>query len=117
MVYPLIGLGVAGLASFGVFSYLGKSKQDDLETSCAPSCTDADLEQMKQMYLIGDISAGVGAAALLAGTIVYLTRPTERADASGDGKPSKPRLSIGIGSLAPYGGSADSFGVAATRSF
>jgi hypothetical protein len=111
VVYPLIGLGVAGLASFGVFSYLGRSKQDELETGCAPECTDADLEPMKQMYLIGDISAGVGAAALLAGAIEYFTRPTESVDASAG------RLSIGIGSLAPYGGSADSFGVAATRSF
>lgn len=112
IVYPLVGLGVAGLASFGVFSYLGKQKQTDLEKTCAPSCTDDDLKPMKTMYMIGDISAGVGAAALLTGAIVYLTRPEEKAsDTRAAG------LSVGVGSLAPYGGAFDSFGITATRSF
>jgi hypothetical protein len=75
IVYPLLGVGVAGLASFGVFSVLGKSEQTALEDECAPACTDADLETMKRFYLIGDISAGVGAAALIGAGIVYLARP------------------------------------------
>lgn len=77
VVYPLLGVGVAGLVSFGVFSALGKSKENDLEVQCAPSCTDDDLEPMKRYYLIGDISAGVGAAALVAAGIVYLARPSK----------------------------------------
>jgi hypothetical protein len=75
IVYPLLGVGVAGLASFGVFSLLGKSEQNTLEEECAPQCTDSDLESMKRFYLIGDISAGVGAAALIGAGIVYLARP------------------------------------------
>jgi hypothetical protein len=75
-VYPLLGLGVAGLASFGVMSTLGNNEQDELEDTCSPNCTDDELSKMKTMYLIGDISAGVGAAALLTAGIVYLARPT-----------------------------------------
>jgi hypothetical protein len=79
IVYPLLGLGVAGLGAFGVFTFLGKGEQDDLESKCAPSCTDSDLKSMKNYYLIGDISAGVGAAALIGAGIVYLARPSEPA--------------------------------------
>lgn len=74
-VYPLLGLGVAGLASFGVFTGLGMGEQNKLEEGCSPNCTDDDLSKMKTMYLIGDISAGVGAAALITAGIVYLARP------------------------------------------
>ena len=79
IVYPLLGLGVAGLGAFGVLTFLGKSEQDELENKCSPSCEDADLASMKRYYLIGDISAGVGAAALIGAGIVYLARPEEPA--------------------------------------
>jgi len=32
---------------------------------------------MKQSYLIADISAGVGAAALITAGVIYFTRPTK----------------------------------------
>lgn len=76
IVYPLLGVGVAGIGGFAVFSLLGKSKESDLEEQCAPSCTKDDLQPMKSHYLIGDISAGVGAAALIAAGVVYLARPS-----------------------------------------
>jgi hypothetical protein len=76
LVYPLLGVGVAGLASFGVFTILGKSEESELEKDCAPSCSDTQLEPMKRNYLIGDISAGVGAASLIAAGVVYLVRPS-----------------------------------------
>jgi hypothetical protein len=109
IVYPLVGLGVAGLASFGVFSYLGRQKQTDLEETCAPLCTDAELEPMQKLYLIGDISAGVGAAALVTSAIVYFTRPEKHpTDARAD-------FAVNVGAVA--GGPLDSFGVNAAGSF
>lgn len=77
LVYPLLGVGVAGLGSFGVFSLLGRSEESELEKNCAPNCTSTQLETMKRYYLIGDISAGVGAAALVGAGIVYLARPSK----------------------------------------
>lgn len=77
LVYPLLGVGVAGLGSFGVFSLLGRSEESELEKTCAPGCTSTQLESMKRYYLIGDISAGVGAAALVGAGIVYLARPSK----------------------------------------
>ena len=77
-VYPLLGVGVAGLAAFGVLASLGKVEQNELKDTCAPNCSDDDMSKMKTMYLIGDISAGVGAAALVAAGIVYLVRPVKK---------------------------------------
>lgn len=76
-MYPLLGVGVVGLGTFGVLAGLGKAEQNKLEDRCAPDCTDDDLSKMKTMYMIGDISAGVGAAALVTAGIVYLARPTK----------------------------------------
>lgn len=89
LVYPLLGLGAVGLAGFGVFSLLGKSKQGDLEKQCEPSCTDDDLAPMKTSYLVGDVSAGVGAAALILAGVVYFTRPEEKS-----GGTTTPRIAV-----------------------
>jgi hypothetical protein len=92
-VYPLVGVGVAGLAAFGVFAALGKSKQSDLEGTCQGHCTDSDLSPMKTSYLIGDISGAVGVASLIGAAIVYFSRPTRTTSS----------LSIDVG---PVGASA-----------
>lgn len=75
IVYPLLGLGAAGLGGFAVFALLGKSKQNDLDNTCKPNCTDDDLSPMKTKYLIGDIALGVGAASLVAASFFYFGRP------------------------------------------
>lgn len=107
--YPLLIAGVGGLASFGVFSYLGKEEQDKLEAACEPLCTDDDLETMKKNYLVADISAGVGVAALLGASIVYLTRPRVEVVSSSKTapRPALGPLDVRVG--------ASSFGVSMTR--
>ena len=82
-VYPLLGVGIVGAAGFTVFSLLGKAEQKALERDCAPMCTDSDMKAMKRDYVIGDLSAGIGAAALIGAAIVYFTRPSETAPATG----------------------------------
>jgi hypothetical protein len=77
LVYPLLGVAAAGGVSFAVFSLMGRSKQNELEQQCKPDCTDADLKPMKRSYLIADVSAAVGGAALLGAAILYLARPEE----------------------------------------
>jgi hypothetical protein len=109
LVYPLLGLGVVGLAGFGTFSLLGNSEQSKLEDRCEPRCTDHDLSKMKRWYTIGDVSAGVGAAALLGAAIVYLARPSREVDAT------QARLSFELGPV--RGASASSVGFGATRTW
>ncbi len=77
IVYPLLGAGIVGLAGFGVFGGIGRAKQTSLQQTCAPGCSDSDLQPMKTAYLVGDVAAGVGAAALVSAALFYFTRPTE----------------------------------------
>ena len=62
--YVLGAVAVVGLGSFGYFSLTGKSKQSDLEGSCAPRCSDSDYDDMQRNFVIADVSLGV---ALVAG--------------------------------------------------
>lgn len=102
--YVLLGVGVLGAAGFATFASIGKTKQNQLDNDCTKlmTCTDEDLKPMKTMYLIGDISAGVGAAALLGAAISYFTRPSVES----------PVTSFNVGTV---GGSQSSFGVSASR--
>jgi hypothetical protein len=75
IVYPLLGVGALGAIGFGTFAFLGSSKEDDLKDSCSPNCTDGDKKPMKRNYLLADVSAGVGAASLIAAGLFYFTRP------------------------------------------
>ena len=71
LFYPLVGVGAAGVVSFGVFSLVGKSKQHELENTCKPNCEQSALSSMKTSYLIGDISLGLGLASLATAGVLY----------------------------------------------
>lgn len=109
IVYPLAALGVIGLGGFGAFTFLGKSEQTKAEDGCAPRCSDADLSKMKRWYTIGDISAGVGAAALLGAAIVYLARPTHEVDRA------SANVTLGVGPVGLRGSATNSVGLTASR--
>jgi hypothetical protein len=111
VVYPLVALGVVGLGSFGAFTYLGKKEQDELEQTCAPNCPDERMKSMKLWYAIGDISGGVGAAALLGATIVYFARPTREVDRVASS------FSLGVGPVGVGASRVGSFGLNASRTW
>jgi nitrate reductase NapE component len=75
VVYPLLGVGVVGIAGFVGFGLSGKAEQRRLERTCSPDCSESDLSTMRQRYLIGDISAAVGVGAMVGAGVLYLFRP------------------------------------------
>jgi hypothetical protein len=76
-VYVLGGVGIAGIALFGIFGGVGLSQKADLDDrGCKPNCPGDDIDAIQRSFLIGDISLGVGVAALGAATVVYVTRPS-----------------------------------------
>jgi hypothetical protein len=74
--WVLLGIGVAGAGAFAGMGLTGKSQEDELKQVCSPNCTDHDTQSMRSLYLGADIAAGVGAAALIAAGIVFITRPS-----------------------------------------
>ncbi len=65
LTWVLGAVGVAGLASFGVFAGMGASKRSDLDAKkCKPHCNPDDVSPMNRDFLIADISLGVGLMSL-----------------------------------------------------
>jgi hypothetical protein len=66
------GLGVAGLAGFGVLTYWGRQDNDRLAT-CSPRCPPASVEHIRRLYLGANVALGVGLAALVGATWIGLS--------------------------------------------
>ena len=111
LVYPLGALGIVGLGGFGAFALLGKSEQTKAEDGCAPRCSDAEVSKMKRWYTVADISAGVGAAALVGAVIVYLARPTREVDRE------SAKVTLGVGAVGLRDSAANSVGLTASRTW
>jgi hypothetical protein len=75
--YILGGVGVAGLAGFGALAVTTSGKEDELRSSCAPVCTEEDVDELKTRYLIGDIALAAGALAVAGAITVYYITPKE----------------------------------------
>jgi hypothetical protein len=71
------GVGLAGLAAFGILSAAGLSQEASLERSCAPSCNDAELRSVRTKYLLADLSLGVGVTGFLLSGYLLLTHGPE----------------------------------------
>ncbi len=72
-----------GLGGFVGFGLAGSSKEKSLENSCAPNCSDSELDPMRRAYRIGDLSLGIGVAALAGTAVAYVTRPAGKRETVG----------------------------------
>ena len=73
IVWPLGGLGVAGVGTFTYFGLEGKAEENSLrakKTGCAPTCSPAQLEPVETKFLVANVSLGIGIAALAAAAVV-----------------------------------------------
>jgi hypothetical protein len=75
-VYFLGGVTLVGAAGFAYFGLSSESERSRLETTCSPSCSDDEVTGLYRKSLFADISAGVGAAALVTGMILLIARPS-----------------------------------------
>lgn len=77
--WVLVGTGVAGVAAFTVLGSAGLSEEAKLERTCAPSCSDAELQSVKTKYVLADVALGVGIGSLLVGGYMLLTHDSKPA--------------------------------------
>jgi hypothetical protein len=85
--WTLGGVGVAGLATAGVFLALRQQKVGDLadacgETGACPSSARAIYDDGRQYTLLANVSGGVGLVALGAGAVLWFVRPKGNGAAS-----------------------------------
>ncbi len=87
LAYALLGVGVVGLGGFAYFGLSANSDKDALDCADSKTCTDDDLDPIRQKYLFADISLGVGLVSLGVGTYLLLTandkpKPAANADSA-----------------------------------
>jgi hypothetical protein len=70
--YVLGGIGVLGVGGYGLLTYWGRQQNSDLDR-CSPNCPRTNIDHIKKLYLYSDISLGVGLAALVASTWLFVT--------------------------------------------
>jgi hypothetical protein len=83
----IVGLvsGIAGLGALGgslAFDLMGTSEADALPCGKTHSCSSADTAPASQKYTYADVLLGVGAAAVVLGSVVLIVRPFHSAQAN-----------------------------------
>jgi hypothetical protein len=73
--WVLGGVGVAGAGSFIGFGLASRSLEQDLDRRCAPACSDAEIDRVRQRSLVANISLGVGLASLVSAGALYFLSP------------------------------------------
>ncbi len=76
-VYALTGLGAAGVAGFVGLGLATRKRENELRGSCSPSCTEAQIDSVRDRATMADVSLLVGGAALALAATVYVLRPAE----------------------------------------
>ncbi len=73
LAFILGGVGVVGLGVGTAFSVSGWSQRSTLD-DCKGSCSRGDVSDARRSFVVGDVSLGIGLAALAAAAVIYLTR-------------------------------------------
>jgi hypothetical protein len=110
----LATLGVAGVGGYGLLTYWGKKDDDRLLGDCVDRCDPRSVDHVRKMYRAGQISLGVGVAALGTAAIWAIARSghSERREVAEApaGKPPKTNVSVDVhpvpaGAMAAVSGS------------
>jgi hypothetical protein len=72
--YVIGGIGVLGLAGFGVLGALAKNAQRELQ-QCLPECAPTHADGVSNLYAAANVSFGVGILGIGTATVLLLTSP------------------------------------------
>ena len=70
--YALAGVAVLGAGGYAVFNLKGSANNDALVAFCKPDCNPTSVRHVRNLYLAADISLGIGVAALIGSTYLFL---------------------------------------------
>jgi hypothetical protein len=72
--YLFGGVALAGLATAAVLGIWASHERSELEGSCGPFCTAAEVSPLRTKLVIADVALGTAVAALAVGAYRYFTR-------------------------------------------
>jgi hypothetical protein len=73
--YLLGGVGVLGVGGYFTLNLKGSAENDALAAFCAPDCRPESVRKVRNIYLMADVSLGIGIAALAASTYLFFRSP------------------------------------------
>jgi hypothetical protein len=76
LVPVLAGVGVASLTAAALLYFPVVSRVDQMRGTCAPACSQSEVDSLMVRRDASWVVAGVGAAALVGAAVVFLLRPT-----------------------------------------
>jgi hypothetical protein len=69
----LAGVGVLGVGGFAGLGAWGYANENRLHATCAPSCSDSRVSEVRTKYLLADVSLGVGLASFAVSTYLFFS--------------------------------------------
>src|SRR5690606_33903347 len=69
--------GGAGLLALGAATYIGLDANGDarsMRETCAPHCSEADVDDVRSRQVAAGVTAAVGGAALVAGVVLFFVQ-------------------------------------------
>ncbi len=103
------GLSVASFAASAYLGLTGRQELSDLRSSCAPSCSDAQVDPVKTRLTLSDATLGVGLVGSALATYLFVRAASERSSVSAVSATPSPRARLELtptrdGALAVIGG-------------
>ncbi|HVH45214.1 MAG TPA: hypothetical protein VM925_22835 [Labilithrix sp.] len=89
------GIGLAGLATFGVLGIHGMSRRSALEDECFGQCSQSKVDSIKSEFMIADIALGVGVVSLGISAALFLTSGGSSEQSAAAARSQAPRVSFG----------------------
>jgi len=100
--YVFGAVAVAGLAASASLGAIAIYERHQLEGSCGPTCSDAQVSPIRTKLIVADVALGVAALSLAVGVYRYFTRPLPSLATAGPAR----RLALDV-SVSSGGGSID----------
>jgi hypothetical protein len=95
--YIVGGVGLVTLGVAGVFLLGANSDARGLRDSCAPRCSQTEVDDIQDKYNLAGITAGIGGALLVTGVVLFIVHSSSRSSRS-VGQASVPAL-VGSGGV------------------
>jgi hypothetical protein len=86
--WAFLGVGVAGVAAFGILQGVAQSNYADLEDGCGVTrtCTEDELAPVRGQFVGSAIALGIGGAALITAAVLFVVDAADPAPPSTAGK-------------------------------
>jgi hypothetical protein len=97
--WVLAGVAVVAAGSFAGFGLSGQADVSNMRATCAPNCTEGQVDSARTKLIVADASLGVGVVSLAAAAWFFFRRDREPGRATGARLEVEPRRGGGVATV------------------